>query len=102
MKPFEIWQAKFVLHDCQDDRPCVVVDKRGADLVGCFPISGQCYSPPCFYLDADDPCFGATGLIKSCYILDVRIFEKRATDLYRKRGELVGDLLDRFREYSGV
>jgi hypothetical protein len=60
------------------------------------------YDDPHFTLAVSEPDFAATGLSKTCHILDERIYELRANQFGRRRGCLAGELLRAFREYSGL
>jgi hypothetical protein len=102
MQPFQIYNATFAWNGCQDMRPWLIIDLRPSGLVGCLPISSHCYSGSCFPLDRNDPDFRATGLNKSCYLHDDRIYDLSFNCFGKYRGELSGDLLARFRDYSGL
>jgi hypothetical protein len=102
MERFEIYSASQVFKGCSDDRPWIIVDLRPNGVYGCFPIAGEDYGDPSFFIDAQDPDFAATGLTKSCHILDKSIFELKAEQFKRYRGRLENKLLAEFREYSGL
>jgi hypothetical protein len=103
MKRFDIYDAQVIWNACPDRRPWLIVEiiAPGA-ILGCFPISGQNYRGSGFYIPMDDPDFAATGLKKSCYILDEAIIELTSKNLIRRRGHLENDLLKRFRKFSGI
>ena len=102
MRPFEIFNARHEWNNCPDLRPWLIVELRVSETVGCFPISGECYGGNCFWISPTHPDFPATGLKKGCYIHDRHIVELRPHQFLNRRGELLGDLLTTFREYSGV
>src|SRR5438552_2022096 len=102
MRPFQIYNAKVAWHGCEDMRPWLIVDARGPDLFGCFPIASECYDDSGFPLSKSHPDFAATGLKKDCYIIDSKIYDLPRNAFATLRGELVGDLLATFRKFSGV
>lgn len=102
MRPFEIHNARQRFNDCDDVRPWLIIEVRAHDTYGCFPIASEHYGDPYFSIDAEHPDFPATGLTKSCHVLDRRIYELNKAQFLRRRGELTGDLLAAFREYAGV
>jgi hypothetical protein len=104
MRPYEIYFAKICWKDCEDERPWLIVDTRGARVFGCFPISSHNYrSDAAFEVLKSDPDFGATGLTKDCFIHHVSIQEiERSQFRATKKGELTGDMLARFLDESGL
>lgn len=98
MRPFEIYYAKVLWGGCFDERPWLIVQLLPGGFLGCFPISGQCYSNSCFYLDSTHPGFPATGLTKSCFIHDSHIIRLSNDQLLRRRGRFAGSTFDRFSE----
>ena len=102
MRPFEIYNATVAWRNCADMRPWLIVDCRPGDIFGCFPFSGQCYDGNCFEVPASHVNFAATGLTKSCFILDSHIIEIPISAFSRRRGELAGALLSDFRKYAGI
>ena len=104
MKPFEIHSARHPVGKADYPRPWLIVDVRQNGLVGCFFISTECYGldMDCFCLDENDPDFPATGLHHSCYINWVHIFDVPHSAFINKRGDLQGNLLQRFRKGAGI
>jgi len=102
MRPFEIYNAAAEFKGCTDLRPWLIVQQRTPELFACFPISGENYSGIGFQLQSDHPDFGATGLQKTCYILDEALFELPISAFKRRRGKLAGELLVLFKEYAGL
>src|SRR5580658_9531297 len=102
MAEFDIYNAKFSWHGCADVRPWLIIHLRPRGIYGCLPIASECYGGQCFFVTDSDPDFQATGLRKSCYIHDERIFDLPSAALQAKRGQLEGDLLTRFRKFSGL
>jgi hypothetical protein len=102
MQPFDIFNATFPWNGCNDTRPWLVIEVRPDGLVDCFPISSQCYHTDCFSLDQGHDDFAATGLTKNCYIHDTHIMSIPAADFGKRRGALAGELLNEFKEYSGI
>ena len=93
MQPYEIFYATRRWRNCSDPRPWVIVELRPNQLIGCFPISGECYDGQCFFISRDHPDFAATGLAKDSYIHDQFILELRTHEFLARKGELTGDLL---------
>jgi hypothetical protein len=104
MKPYEIYFVRVAWRSSQDERPWVIIDSRGPDVFGCFPISGQCYSWHCFELSKDHPDFAATGLRKTSHIHYESIIELGADELQKGRpqGELTNNLLAEFLAEAGL
>jgi len=100
MERFDIFYLTFPWNGCADQRPWLIVDFRGNN-VGCYPISGHCYTGECFFISNTHPDFVHTGLKKSCHVHDVRIIEINANLFVSRRGELRNELLKAFCEYSG-
>jgi hypothetical protein len=84
------------------------IEDRGSSLrlpqiaAGGFPISGQAYRGTPFFISDEDSDFPATGLKKSCFIHDEKIIELSLDVFIKRRGQLAGDLLARFRSHSGI
>ena len=102
MQPYEIFNAAFMWRNCNDMRPWLIVQLRPNGLLGCLPISSECYQGSCFPLPKSHPDFPATGLTKSCYITDDHIYDLSVEAFRNRRGELRGELLKEFREFSGL
>jgi len=102
MKPFDIYNASQQFNDCKDDRPWLIIDVRPGEMYGCFPIATEHYGDPNYPIESGHPDFPATGLSKSCHILDARIFEIHHSQFGRRRGMLTNQLLASFKEYSGL
>ena len=102
MKPYDIFSVDRVWKNCSDQRPYIIVDCRGVDIFGCFPISGSCYNNNCFFIDATHMDFAATGLTKSCYIHYTSIYEVRRSEFRRYRGALTNQLLAEFIAAAGL
>ena len=102
MNPFEIHDAEHPFGKCSDRRPWLIVDRRENETYGCFPIASQHYDDHHFSLNREHPNFAATGLSKSCFVLDERIFEIPAGCFQRHRGRLTGDLLADFCKYADL
>jgi hypothetical protein len=102
MQPFDIFTAEFLWKGCNDMRPWLVVEHAPTGGINCFPISGQDYGQHAFRLDQSDPDFPATGLSKTCYIHDERLYCLPAASFQSRRGFLKGALLVRFLEAAGL
>lgn len=102
MRPYEIFYARHRWLNCDDPRPWLIVDLRGNQLLGCFPISGQCYDGQCFFISRTHPDFPATGLAKDSYIHDKFIIELAVDEFLDRKGELTGELLAEFLQYAGL
>lgn len=102
MDQWEIHDAEIQWRNCPDRRPWLIIEVCNHGVCGCFPISGQDYNPRHFELRIDDPDFAATGLAKTCYVYDEHIIEIRVDQFKRRRGQLEGNLLTRFRDYAGL
>jgi hypothetical protein len=83
-------------------RPWLIVDERGPDIFGCFPIASESYGDSGFPLNKSRPDFRATGFEKDCYVIDSKLYDLPRSAFCKKRGELVGELLADFRKFSGV
>jgi hypothetical protein len=102
MQPFDIYNAVFDWHGCQDMRPWLILELRPHATMACFPIASQSYGASAFPLDMSDPDFPATGLKKSCFIIDSHLYDIPLSNFKNPRGSLKGELLHAFRQYAGV
>ena len=102
MNQFEIYDATQQFKGCADRRPWLIVDIRPNGIFGCFPIASECYQDSCFPIDASHADFPATGLKKSCHIIDSHIYDIPQSAFHRRRGQLEGEMLTEFREFSGI
>lgn len=102
MKRFDIYNAVVEWSGSHDLRPWLIVEVRSGDMLACFPISGQCYDANCFFIESNQADFPFTGLTKSCFIHDSHIIEIPASKFKLKRGQLQGQLLIDFLDYSGL
>jgi hypothetical protein len=102
MQPYEIFNATYNWKNCTDMRPWLIVELRANGIIGCFPISGECYDGNCFWIDPTHPDFSATGLAKGSCVHDQYIVELSVNQFQSRRGELVGKLLDEFPDYAGL
>ena len=104
MQLFEVYNAKYTWMNCDDTRPWIVVDMSIAQdgLIGCFPLSGQCYYGDCFLVEQRHDDFPYTGLSKSCYVHDQRVLDLPFECFSLKRGDFRNNLLLDFRRYSGI
>lgn len=83
-------------------RPWLIVRINEMNHFDTFPIASQAYGSPHFYIDSTHPDFVATGLKKSCCILDMHFYELRPDIIHKQRGRLTGELLAAFQEYAGL
>jgi len=102
MQRFEIFNATRTWKGCVDMRPWLIIELRGTDTFGCFPISGECYGGSCFWIDPSHPDFSRTGLSKGSYVHDDYIVEIGIDEFQTRRGEMVGELLDEFLAFAGL
>jgi len=107
MRPFQIYRIKVKWRNCEDARPWLVVQARPGGVLGCFPISSQCYGQDCFPLDPNHADFSATGLTRACNIICTTIYDLRDAQFtldgkQQLKGELLGELLRDFRAFAGV
>lgn len=103
MDIFEIHLMQHPWNGCDDPRPWLIVDFPDSDnVIGCFPISSECYSGNCFYVAETHQDFAATGLDHSSNITDTHIIGVPGNSVIKFVGELNGDLLREFRAYSGL
>lgn len=102
MDRFDIYNAAQKFHDCSDLRPWLIIDNRATDVFACFPIASESYCGIGFQLDKAHPDFRATGLTKTCYVLDERLFDLSLAIFGKQRGRLANNLLASFREYAGL
>lgn len=102
MRPFDIYDAVFTWRGCADMRPWLLLSAPSGGVLRCLPIASECYGASCFQMMKEDPDFAATGLKKSCHIIDSYVYQLAMGDLRRRRGELNGDLRRRFRQFSGL
>ena len=103
MDIFEIHMMKHPWNGCEDARPWLIVDfPPGRNVVGCFPIATQCYGGQCFYISENDPDFESTGLAHSSNVIDEKIIEISTDRIIKRKGELTGQMLANFRNYSGI
>ncbi len=102
MNRFDIYDAQVIWGGCEDRRPWLIVEVLPHNRVGCLPISTQNYRGAAFPISESDPDFPATGLKKSCFVHDEKIIDVAVNCLIKRRGRLEGDLLGRFRKYSGI
>ncbi len=101
--PYEIHYAKKQWKRCEDERPWLIVDSRGRNKYGCFPISAHRYEQTgCFEVSIDHPDFGATNLTKTCFIHYMSIVELDESNFRRQKGILTGALLDEFKNEAGL
>jgi hypothetical protein len=102
--PFEIYLARIPFRDCNDVRPCVILDWPRDGRVKVFPLSAAAdlYDPKDdFPIDATGPCFAATGLKRTSYVKGARVFELGLETLSRRpMGRLTGELLEEFKGWS--
>lgn len=97
-KPKEIYRwEKAKLNDCEDKRPCIILDPPNGNNITIMAISSQLDLMPldAFLIEGDSRDFQLTGLPRTSYI-DVEIHEISISELGKKLGELRGDLADRF------
>ena len=102
MEPFDIWLAKLTWNNCSDARPWLIVDQWQEHILGCFPITSQCYEGSCFLISSEHPDFEATGLPHTSFIHDERIYQLHEKMFIRHFGLLHGNLLQEFRNFAGL
>jgi len=102
MNPFDIYNVERVWKNCPDQRPYVIIDVRGDDVFGCFPISTPCYDGNCFFVDMHHADFAATGLSKSCNVQYCSIIEVRRAEFRRFRGSFRNQLLQELIDEAGL
>jgi len=94
----------FTLRDCNDERPCIVLEEPLASLVTIAPISAaaQLYNPLLhFQIPANHPDFPTTGLRRTSYVLGEDIRDVQASKLQERVGQLNGDLRTKFVQWIG-
>lgn len=103
-QPNEIYWVTLRWRDCEDRRPCVVLDPP--DLAGKVTValvSGQMDlykgKPFHFLIRKDDPDFGATGLGGTSYVAGDELDEVDVGALEGEPGRLEGELAAAFRDW---
>jgi hypothetical protein len=103
MDVFEIHLMRHPWNGCDDPRPWLIVDiPTTGMLIGCCPISTECYRGNCFLVRDSHPDFWATGLDHTSNITDDRIFDIPGNKVIKFVGVLTGGLLEDFRSFSGL
>jgi hypothetical protein len=103
MDLFEIYLMQHPWNGCHDARPWLIVDFPDiGHVIGCFPISTECYSGSCFFLSESHDDFAATGLAHSSHVSDTHIIEIPGNSVIKRIGELNGHLLAEFRTFSDL
>lgn len=102
VRAYEIFNAKVSWSNCEDMRPWLIVDLRGKEFCGCFPIAGACYRGNCFEVNQGHANFKTTGLTKTCFIHYQSIIDVNVSALARHRGCLAEELLDEFKAAAGL
>lgn len=103
MDLFEIHLMHHSWNGCNDPRPWLIVDfPESGNVIGCFPISTECYCGNCFFISESHPNFSATGLDHASNVTDMYIIELPGNSVIKRIGELEGELLAEFRQYSGL
>jgi hypothetical protein len=101
MDVFEIYLMRHPWNGCYDPRPWLIVDiPSTGPVIGCFPISTECYAGTCFFISQTHPDFPATGLAHSCNVTDTYIIDVPGNSVIKRIGELNGQLLAEFRQFS--
>lgn len=102
-KPFELFEAQIRLNAANYSRPCLIVSLKLKGSVSALSISSamNLYSGPSFHflIERRDPDFNKTGLVADSYIVGEKIFELETFKLIRRRGQLEGELLKRFKQW---
>ena len=102
-RPYEIYEARVKLNKASYSRPCVVITlpKDGNVVVLAVSTAMGLYRglPMHFKIDSRDSDFVFTGLTADRYIIGDRSATLDLSMLIRKRGELRGELLKRFKDW---
>ena len=102
----EFYLAKFRLKNCDDVRPCVVVEILEPDKILVGPLSSQFVlfnSHEDFEIqDQATAEFGATGLRRRCYIIGAEVVKVNTSILIKRLGQMTGFLDVQFREWYGL
>ena len=100
---FDIYDAHFNLGKVAYPRPCLIFAVSSTRKFSTHPISSafDLYRGKTvhFRINRDDPDFITTGLTKDCYIIGDEVATLEIHDLIRKRGQLEGELLQRFKHW---
>ncbi|HZK81562.1 MAG TPA: hypothetical protein VFC46_10855 [Humisphaera sp.] len=101
MKPFDIYHADFHWRTRNYPGFFLLIRQNGADWLYCGIASDDDKSEA-FELNELDPDFDATGLDHTSYVYDGDPLSRIAVEKFGKRkGELQGEFLRKFREESG-
>lgn len=101
--PYEIYEARVRLNAANYSRPCLVINLEFQGKIAVFPISSkmELYRGPQFHfkISSTDPDFAKTGLTVDSYVVGERVVDVELCDFVRKRGQLEGELLARFKKW---
>ena len=102
-QPLEIYQLGPIRwRDCEDARPCVILDPPRRNRVTVALISGSdlYQGPPTHVLiEESHTDFKETGLDRTSFVAGDQIHEVKLGDLKRKRGALKGGLAAAFKRW---
>lgn len=102
MKPFDIYLAEHPWRKSDYARPFLLIRPTDGGAWSCFPMSTKDYDESPFEVNKNDPDFSATGLSDTSYIHDYRYEDVKTEEILKRKGQLEGDLLSRFRAEAGV
>ena len=86
---------------CPDRRPWLLLEPIGNDWRA-MPITTKQYGRYLFPIEPAHCDFAATGLTRQCFVDYESIVVVQQSELCKRRGDLVGDMLSEFREAAGV
>jgi mRNA-degrading endonuclease toxin of MazEF toxin-antitoxin module len=104
-RALDIFLAPFILRQCTDVRPCIVLCQLDADSFEIAAITSQlelCHSQTHFRIEKGHPDFNATGLTKNSYVLERAIRQIKATSFCKRLGRLEGSLAREFTDWYGL
>ena len=97
---FEIWRVKIILNECEDVRPCIILEVYSNGEVGIMPLSGQLdlyrTENEDFWMDERDDEFRTMGLAKTCYAIGDQASVITPDQIIEKRGYLSGRIREDF------
>jgi len=103
-QPWDIWLVRVPLKDCEDYRPCLILEWRSANRLLIAPLSSQYQLfRSAFHISISDadPSFPATGLKRASYVVGDELRELSLSRFKCRLGRLEGELLVRLKTWLG-